>query len=529
MNNAGVVTGDVNLEASTTATFNNLAGGVFNAGAASNLNGGTLNNAGIVAPGGNGTLQTTSLNGNYVQTSTGTLKVDADWTGNAGAGSSDRLAITGTANLAGTVIVNPLNFPTTGGLTKQFTVLTADGGITDNGITIANTAAVNYALLYPDAHTMNVQATINFKGVGLDKLNTNQNSVGGNLNKVLGGGTNLGFMPALMQLPSDGSLGGALNQLAPMGDGGSFSTAMSTGSQFGQQLLSCRMAGEEGDANRFIKEGQCVWARVNARRLDNDGRGDGVGYRENALFYSAGAQLAVARDWRIGGGIGYETLNLSTDSSASSQGERLHLGGVVKYTPGAWLFAAGVNGGFGWHDNRRAVSFGGFGATATSDSETGFVASRLTAAYLMSRGAFYAKPQLELTATHLLRDSYTETGTGGIALAVAKSSDTVLSASPSLELGVEQRGANGFVTRAFVKGGVTFRDTDTFVTTATFADAPGAAAFAISSKVDKTVADVGAGLDLISAGGTALRLQYDGQYGSNTTQHSGGAKHSVKF
>lgn len=252
------------------------------------------------------------------------------------------------------------------------------------------------------------------------------------------------FMPALMQLPAGGQLGSALNQLAPIGDGGSFSTAMTTGNQFGQHLLSCRTMGEDGDATRFIKEGQCVWARIHARRFDNDGRADGVGYRENALFYSAGAQAKVARDWRIGAGLGYVTVNLSTDSSASSQGERLHLGGVLKYNPGPWLLAAGVTGGWGWHDNRRHVSFGGFGATAKSDSETSFVASRLTAAYLMSRGAFYAKPRVELAATHLMRDSYTETGTGGIALDLAKASDTVLSASPSLELGVERRTTSGF-------------------------------------------------------------------------------------
>jgi len=211
------------------------------------------------------------------------------------------------------------------------------------------------------------------------------------------------------------------------------------------------------------------------------------------------------------------------------RGERLHLGGVVKYAPGPLLLAASVTGGWGWHDNSRHVSFGGFGATATSSSESSFVASRLTAAYLLSRGALYAKPQVELAATHLMRGSYRETGTGGIALAVGKVSDTVLSVSPSLELGVEQRSAGGFVTRAFVKGGATFRDTDTFVTTATFADAPGAPAFAISSKVDRTVADVGAGVDLISAGGSALRLQYDGQFGDRTTQHSGGAKLQLRF
>lgn len=530
INNAGTVTGDVYLTGASGSSFNNLAGGVFNSGGIANLNGLTLNNAGTVSPGGTGTIRTTTLTGNYVQTSTGVLKVDADWTGNGGAGAADRLAITGTAALAGTVVVNPINFPTTGGLTKQFTILTADHGITNNGITIANTAAVNYALLFPDANTMNVRATINFQGVGLNNLTLNQNSVGGNLNTILGGGTQLPFMTSLMQIPAGGGLGGALNQLSPIGDGGSFSTAMNTGNTFGQQLLSCRMAGEETDTNRFIREGQCVWARVNARRFENGGRGDGAGYRENALFYSAGAQVKVAPDWRIGGGLGYETLGLTSDTNASSNGERLHVGGVVKYNPGPWLFAAGVTGGWGWHDNRRSVSFGGFGASATSSSESSFHASRLTAAYLLSRGALYLKPQVELASTHLTRDGYTERGTGGIALRVGKTDATVLSASPSLEIGLESRGAAGGVIRGYVKGGATFRDTDTFVTTASFADAPiGTLPFAISTRTDKSVADIGAGLDIISAGDTALRIQYDGQLGSRTTLHSGGAKLSVRF
>ncbi len=74
------------------------------------------------------------------------------------------------------------------------------------------------------------------------------------------------------------------------------------------------------------------------------------------------------------------------------------------------------------------------------------------------------------------------------------------------------------------------RDTDTFITTATFASAPvGTSPFAITSHIDKVTVDIGAGLDLISAGSNALRIQYDGQFGAHTTQHSGGAKLSVKF
>lgn len=531
VDNSGVISGNVGLfgYANSTTAFNNLNGGVFNSGAWTDVFRGTLTNAGTVSPGGSGVIQTTTLTGNYLQTSTGVLKIDADWTGNASAGAADKLAISGTAVLAGTVIVNPLNFPTTGGLTKQFTILTAAGGIMDNGIAAQNSATVTYALLKPDANTLNLKASINFAGVGTTGLGTNQTSVGSNLNTILGGGTTLGFMPALMTLPTGSALGQALNQLAPVGDGGSNSSTMSTGATFAGQMLSCRVAGE-GDAHAVIREGQCVWARGNARRLDRDASNDNVGLRETATFFSAGAQLKLHGDWRIGGGIGYETTDLNTATNASSKGERLHLGGIIKYNPGPWLLAAGVTGGHGWHDNIRRVAFDGFNAAATSHSDTSFIASRLTAAYLLQMGALYLKPQVEVAATRLNRDGYSESSNGGIALIVRENHATVWSASPSLELGTEHRAANGGVVRFFVKGGATWLDTDKFTTTASFAGAPaGTTPFAVTSKVDKVVADVGAGIDLITKGDTALRLQYDGQFGDTTTQHGGSAKLGVRF
>ena len=128
-----------------------------------NLGGGTLTNAGIMSPGGSGVPSTTTVTGNYVQSATGRLAIDADWI----SGQSDKLAISGTAKLAGTVFVNPLNFPTTAasGLTRTFTIVTANGGITNNGLTAPNTAPVTYSLLQPDANTLDLKAAINFAGL----------------------------------------------------------------------------------------------------------------------------------------------------------------------------------------------------------------------------------------------------------------------------------------------------------------------------------------------------------------------------
>ena len=100
----------------------------------------------------------------------------------------------------------------------------------------------------------------------------------------------------------------------------------------------------------------------------------------------------------------------------------------------------------------------------------------------------------------------------------------------SREPSVRSGAVGGGVTRAFVKGGATWRDTDTFITTATFAGAPvGALPFSVNTRIDKLVADIGAGVDLIGSSGMALRLQYDGQRGESTTIHSGSAKISVPF
>lgn len=534
--NGDVVAGTVNNSGTFTNTgaiwgtgaFNNLLGGTFNTGGTMFF--GTLTNAGaVVIAGGTGAIATQAMGGPYVQTPTGELRVRADWTGNDGAGAADRLAITGTASLAGSVVVDPINFPSQAGLTKTFTVLTATGGITDNGISVADTAAVNYELLYPDANTLNLQATINFQGVGIGGLSPNQNAVGGNLNAAFGGGTSLPFTSALTGLATNEELGTALDQLSPLGDGASFSTAMASSNTFASQLLSCRSLGE-GDANAVIREGQCLWVRANARTTNSDGGTNAVGFDETATFYTAGAQVDLGGAWRLGGGIGFETTDLATDSNARSESDRLHLGAVVKYNPGPLLLAAGITAGHGWADNERRVSFGGFTETATSDTDLSFVTGRLTAAYLLPSGHWYAKPQIDLALTHLERDAYSEDGSGGIALNVREASDTVFSISPSLELGAQYALAFGGIARPYVKAGLTWMDQDRFATSASFAGAPASVAgFAVETEVDDLTADLGAGVDFISDTGTALRLQYDARVGDTTEQHAGSAKLSLPF
>jgi uncharacterized protein with beta-barrel porin domain len=186
VNNFGNVTGSVILDATKLVgnvilggggganAFNNMAGGVFNSGATVSLGAGnTLTNAGMLSPGGAGVIQTTALSGNLVQTATGTLFADI----NIGGATSDRINVSGTANLAGAIQLQVSNLTFA---PWQQTVLSAAGGTTNNGLALLASPALQAQLLYPNATDVVVKSTgLNFVVPG---LNNNQTSLANALN-----------------------------------------------------------------------------------------------------------------------------------------------------------------------------------------------------------------------------------------------------------------------------------------------------------------------------------------------------------
>lgn len=122
LNNSGTVSGYI-ITGGTGNVVNNLEGGVLDPRGVIALGvGGRLNNAGLIHVGGAGSIGTTRLTGDLVQTSTGVLRVGVD----AANGRSDLLAIEGAAVLDGTVAVDVVSFRK--GVTAP--VITATGGLT---------------------------------------------------------------------------------------------------------------------------------------------------------------------------------------------------------------------------------------------------------------------------------------------------------------------------------------------------------------------------------------------------------------
>ena len=138
--NFGTITGTVDLGTGG-GSFDNRAGATFNAGPTVNLVAGTLTNSGTISPGGLGTVLTTTLTGDLVQTSTGTYATDVDLVG----GNADQINVSGTASLAGTVVAK---VDTLKSGPQTFTILTAGGGVTNSGLGLVASPALNAALSF---------------------------------------------------------------------------------------------------------------------------------------------------------------------------------------------------------------------------------------------------------------------------------------------------------------------------------------------------------------------------------------------
>jgi outer membrane autotransporter protein len=282
--------------------------------------------------------------------------------------------------------------------------------------------------------------------------------------------------------------------------------------------------------NAFIREGECLWARTSWRELDQDSTFQTFGFDETNYQASGGGQFALSQNWRLGLALGYEHSELKTDTNAKAEGDRLQGGAAVKYNPGALLLAAGVSGGYGWYDTDRPIAFPGFAALSSADNEIGVVDGRLRAAYLVDLNGWYLKPMVDLDATRIDLNGVREHGAGGASLKVRGNDETVLSATPALELGTQAVLAGGTYVRPFVRGGATFFDDPEFTILASFEGAPGGIGpFRIRTETDEVIGNLGAGVDFIGPRGGALRLFYEGSFGDLVEEHAAGVKGSLPF
>ncbi|WP_298822592.1 autotransporter-associated beta strand repeat-containing protein [uncultured Roseibium sp.] len=528
LSNAGTLTaasGLTNATGATLTTTGTLNGAVTNRGtlnATGTING-AFTNGGVISIGGSGAIAAVTINGNLVQTADGSLVVDVD----GASSTNDRVTVTGTADLAGTVDLNLTGADPVG----LFTIVSAGGGVTDSGLALGTMQTftnplTEVQLVYPNANDVALNFSFNAEA---GTFNSNQTNTLTTLNAINSGDTGETgpIIQGLFNLGSVEQMRTALNQLSPEIALNTETASLFSAANFTNSLFSCPV---EGGAHAFIREGDCLWLRPQGRLLSVDETAERIGFEERVAGISVGGQYQVWTDWYAGFGLGYEQGTLDSNASASARSDRFHLGGTLKYQHGALLIAGAVSGGIGAYETTRSVNFGGLGAVNKGDYDISYAGAQMRAAYLLEEGGFYAKPQVDLYLAYLDRDGFAETGNSATALSVVSSEATYFSVTPAIEIGSEHALPNGWTARMRLKAGVTLSSQDQNSLNAHFAGAPaGAPGFESTSDVDNVLADVEAGVTLLSAGNTSLEFGYQGRLSPGTRQHGGFIKASLKF
>jgi outer membrane autotransporter protein len=439
---------------------------------------------------------------------------------NLAAGTSDRLNVSGTANLAGTVAPHLMSI---GAAPQTFTIFTA-AGTTNNGLTAQDSAVVDYRLLFPNATDVQIQiAGINFAPSG---LTPNQQAVGRNLQQsfLAGGGDLSDLLLSLANEEDFNAFASDLDHLSPEPYLALIQASLWSGFNFSNSLFSCPVP-SNGTASLFGEE-SCYWVRPNGR-VASHGSGDGfLGFTERAAGLTGGMQNALAPNWYLDIGFGYERSDIDADTS-DANGSVFHGGAALKYIRDRWLIASSVSGSFARYDTSR---FGlPTGDTATANADTASLDLRLRLAYAFGSSAFYVKPMVDFDLVGLWRHAIDASGAGALDLHVHGENDWVASAAPAAEFGTEWR--HGHLTwRPYVRAGVRFLSQDDFSATANFAGAPaGVPAFTVTSPVDQTLAELSAGFNVWQDKGLSLEVSYDGRFGAHDSENGGAVKLRAAF
>ncbi|MGH6742559.1 MAG: autotransporter domain-containing protein, partial [Bradyrhizobium sp.] len=335
VDNYCTITGNVDLGLGSNA-FINHQGGVFNAYYTYVGAGNVLTNAGTLSPYGAGNIGTATIIGDLTQTATGVLAIDIDMAG--GDADSIDLSGAGTASLAGKVA---LNFSSLAPVPQTFTILSGASDIPVQALGVLNPVVVSQ-ISYPG--DTDVELTISGFDFAPAGLNGNQTGIGGNLNAVFNAGSGgLGsILLSLANMTSLSEVESALNQLSPALYSDAQIAALYSSLGFANSLLSCKVNGT--DTASIIHEGQCLWAGANAGFLDTGSTFELLGFNETAGRFAAGAQVAIAPEWRLGFGAGYQSSTLETATNASADGQLAQGGVALKYNPGAFLLAGVISG-----------------------------------------------------------------------------------------------------------------------------------------------------------------------------------------
>ena len=528
VHNTGVVTGSIDLGSGNGVFINDASGG-FASGDIVDLGGGSLTNAGLLAPGYIGNVHTTRLNGSLVQEAGGVLAVDLDARRTTDA--TDRLQVSATAQLEGEVVLNVLQDGYAVPGARTMTLIEAEEGLTHGSLVLSapDSAVASYTLRYPDARRIELSYDIDFAAGGA--LNRNQTKVGETINALQRAGGSVAFAPlaaGLLELPDTDSLAAAYDRLSPEIYAGNETGALFSALGFNDSMMSCRAVGGQF---HLAREDACTWLRMGLDGFNQKATGENLAFNRDSLTISGGSQWELTDAWHIGFALGYGFDSVRTGVLSNSDGRQLNAGLVAKWRSGNTTLAASLAGGRLEYETRRLSGLVGSGEQSISNPETRLGAAHLRLGHVFDRGAWYLRPLLDVGYNYLDTPAFAEEGGSGATLSIASRDHTAWSVQPELEFGVERALSSSAQLRTWLRAGVLrWMSGTTPEVSAFFQDAPaGTPAMTVSGRSERDYANLSLGVSLLSGEKIELRFDYTGRFSGETTHQGAGLKFSTRF
>ena len=483
------------------------------------LGGGTLTNAGTLDIGGRGMVGSTRVEGNFVQTSTGRLLVDADFRNAA----ADQLQVTGNASLAGTVVVNALSLRS-----QPVTVAVAGGTLTyDPGLTVSSSLLLGYAVR-SQGSTIQLQPQARFAAAATG-FNGTEQSLGQSLQRSFDMG--------------DSAFDTQWLSLAGINDGPTYRAALDSlsgqslgGIVVGRYEASRNVSRNLDGCSAFVGSSavpilaDCVQFRSEGSGTDRVTAGDTLGFGTAAVTLRLSAQKEFLPDWFVAGSIGYEFGRVNGEGALSGTDKAVVAGVAVKRQQGPLLLSAAADFGYGWYNTSRIIEVGPGSSVATGRLGAQQAGVHLQVAYQVPLDRFYVSPYLAFDAVYVRTNSYSENGASPFALSERVADNWFVTGSPGVEVGTRFGLSNGSAIRLAAHAGALLVGNSSFERRASFVGAgPGAGTFTRRTSIPSALADVGVGVGLLTSRNLDFDLSYNGDVGSNYAAHSGTLRVAYRF
>ncbi|CAH1651510.1 autotransporter outer membrane beta-barrel domain-containing protein [Chelatococcus asaccharovorans] len=535
IHNSGTVIGDLVLAQGTREVniFNNYEDGTYRTGGRGIADlgpSGRFNNDGIFDVGGRGSIATAALKGHFSQSDSGRLQVDVSSTQLAGQPRSDLLRVDGSMDLGGTIEPYAV-----GGLRPEtFRVATSTGTLTAlPGLKAeANSASPIRWTAKAGGNAVDITPTAAFNAPAGVELTPTETAALGHLQQIWDGGAiSAGNAKTFGDLANVTSVSDYHEAIDSMSPDESVSVAASqtlgAGVSMGMAMSCPAFAG----TGTLLQETSCAWARVTGSWTRQSSSHDVTGYSQRAATYRLGAQHEFAKDWFLGGTIGYTHSNLSDSHGFSkTSGDALDVSLALKHQIGPWLLAASGHIGWGRYDTDRVLNIGPSLAASGGTSTVWTAAGRLRASYEVVRDNWYLKPYADLDLMYTSMPGYSETGSGLTHLRFASAQQWNVAFTPAVEIGGRIDINPDMWLRPYASVGITFLAKDSMRIGVGFTDSLAPVQdFMAEAAMPGRLVNLTAGAQLYSNDSYDLRAEYKAGIGDKYLSQEVSARLSIPF